>query len=572
MSMPRVPGFIEQPPPNNLAELWTRPDASFPNELWPADVLAQVVRDPVGWLTVEEHFHVDEIHGGRGCVVVSAGDSAVLDSTCWTGRDLGNVSVWGDDTFEDGLTQTDEDRHVEFFLQARQTSGSVLPVIDVALPFLWYWDAFPVVNGWHYLNHAGRDQELIRLEATAEAWKVEVRALELRQYLSARRQDAVVQIDIVTKRDLAEFDRVDDEFANAWAHFDLHILHDRSMPNRKASSRLLGQYVVSGLANSRVPRWQERREDRVYPEFVYGVDAETGQALKHNCDYEHLGTYFDKDASRLHYLTPIYFKREVLQPYAAQPGRYRLSVTRLECLNLWGMDISINSVGLVEAYLGDLGRDLPSEEWAHWVAYNVIPEGKMEEGRFRRDFLGQWASSKDPAGDLRRARAKAAVSSESLLGSPIWKPLERDIAAEFESIIGPLTDDPSALGPTLLLLTKALVDAIDPKPLKTYLTTYEKGEQSLQLLRRLVNELTDDGDGDPTEILRSLQGFRSAGGVAHLAGSRRPVVTAVLGISDMTNIEAFEFVATQLSDCLNRISDLCDNVAANSTPEDSSNG
>jgi hypothetical protein len=555
MSIPRIPGYIDQPDPNNLADLWSKPGASFPDELWPVAALTQIVRDPVTWLTVDEHFHVDETHGGRGCVVVPTDAAgAALKSTGWIGRDLGNVGIWGDGTFEDGLSQAND----EFFVQARQPSGVVLPVIDVTLPFLWYWDAFPVSDGWHYLNHAGREQELIRWDVAPEKWKVEVRALELRQYLSARAQDAIVQVDIVTKRDGPKFDRVDDEFANQWAHFDLHILHNASMPKRKAFSRLLGQYIVSGLANSRVPRWQERREDRVYPEFIYSIDAETGQPLKHHSDHDQLGTYFDEDDSRLHYLTPIYFKREVLQPYAAQPSRYRLSVTRLECLDLWGMDISINSVGLVEAYLGDLGRDLPSDEWSHWVAYNVIPEGKTEEGRFRRDFLGQWANSKDPAGDLRRARARAAASSQAVLGAPIWKALDWDVTAEFESIMGPLTDEPSALGPHLLLLTKALVDAIDPVPLKTYLSTHEKGEQSLQLLRRLVTELGDDGDA--TKILRALQGFRSAGGVAHLAGSRRPVVAAALGISDMKNIEAFEYVASQLTDCLTKVADLFDTV------------
>lgn len=149
MSVPRIPGYIDQPEPNNLADLWSKPDASFPDELWPTAALAQIVRDPIGWLTVEEHFHFDEIHGGRGCVVVPTGGvGAALQSTNWIGRDLGNVGIWGDDTFEDGLTQADDERHVEFFVQARQPSGVVLPVIDVALPFLWYYDAFPVANGW----------------------------------------------------------------------------------------------------------------------------------------------------------------------------------------------------------------------------------------------------------------------------------------------------------------------------------------------------------------------------------------------------------------------------------------
>lgn len=76
-------------------------------------------------------------------------------------------------------------------------------------------------------------------------------------------------------------------------------------------------------------------------------------------------------------------------------------------------------MGLVEVYLGDIGEKLPAAEWGHWKSYNVPPQGMMDEGRYRRDFLNQPANSKDPAGDLRRARARAAQISQSRLGSSI---------------------------------------------------------------------------------------------------------------------------------------------------------
>jgi hypothetical protein len=326
------------------------------------------------------------------------------------------------------------------------------------------------------------------------------------------------------------------------------------MGDRPAFSRLLGQYALVGLRNSRAPRFETRRQDHDYPTFIYAIDPETGQPLTHTCDPDKLGTYFDKDGTRLHYLTPIYFKREVLQPYAAEPARYRLSQTRLSCLDLWGIAISFNSSGLVEVYLGDLGRDLPSDEWGHWRSYNIPPEGTMDEGRFRRDFLNQWADSKDPVGDLRRARAKAVDISEELLGSPIWKQLPDDVNAEFNSLIGPLTDDPAALGPPLLLLTKALVDGIDPTPLKVYLKTFEKDEKSLRLLQRYAEELGDTSD--ITAVLRDLQAFRSRGGVAHLAGSGRDKAAKDLGISELSNWDAFESVAIRVTACLNELTEL----------------
>jgi hypothetical protein len=514
-----------------------------------------VSNNPSGWLTIEEHFFTDAKHGGTGCILVRPEQSiSALQETSWIGQELGTASVWGNGGFGNGLEATDGDIRIEFFTQGRTASGASLPIIEVSQPFLWYWDAFPTSNGWGYLNRAGREQELIRWKRAHSSWKIEVRVLEFRQFLAARGRNAILQLDYVHKISSPEFERVDDEFKNEWTHFWFHVSHEVAMGDRSAFSRLLGQYVMVGLRNSRAPRFETRRQDRDYPTFIYAIDSETGHPLTHTCDPDKLGTYFDKDGTRLHYLTPTYFKREVLQPYAAEPTRYRLSPTRLSCLNLWGIAISFNSAGLVEVYLGDLGRDLPSDEWGHWRSYNVPPEGTMDEGRFRRDFLNQWASSKDPVGDLRRARAKAASISEKLLGSPIWKPLPDDVNVEFNSLIGPLADDPAALGSPLLLLTKALVDGIDPVPLKANLKTFEKDEKSLRLLQRYAQELGDTSD--ITAVLRDLRGFRSRGGVAHLAGSSRDKAAKDLRISGLSNWDAFESVAIRVTACLDALAEL----------------
>ena len=328
----------------------------------------------------------------------------------------------------------------------------------------------------------------------------------------------------------------------------------RLWAEKPAFSRLLGRYLIRGVRNSRVPRFEEWDQVHEYPEFIYGTDRESGQPLSHTCDPEQLGSYFDKDDTRLHYLTPVYFKREVLQPYAAEPGKYALSATRLSCLGLWGVDISFNSVGLVEVYLGDLGCKLPAAEWGHWKSYNVPPRGKMDEGRFRRDFLNQPANSKDPVGDLQRARTRAAGVSEALLGSPVWKPLPADAQAEFESLVGPLSDAPAALGQALLVLTKTLVDGIDPAPLKKFLVSYEKDERSLSLLGRFSEAL--GGHPELITVFRKLQGFRSAGGVAHLAGSGRAKAAADLGVTGLTAWDAFESVATRLTTSLTALTEL----------------
>jgi hypothetical protein len=564
MSMPLIPGYTQQPRRDTLADLWARPLGNYPDDLWLDDDLRTVTANPAGWLVIEEHFFTDAKHGGRGCVLIdSEHAAAALEDTEWLGRDVGNVSAWDDGRLDNGLTATERGVDVEFFVHARQPVGAIAPVVEINLPFLWYWDAVPAGSGWKYLNEAGRDQDLVRWEVTGDSWRVEVRALEFRHFLAACKRHAIIQLDLVPKVDSDEFDRVDDEFRNEWAHFGFHAVHDLSMLNHPAFSRLLGRYLVRGMKNTRVPRFEEHEKEVEYASFIYALDHESGRPLTHTCDPDQLGTYFDRDGTRLHYLTPVYFKREVLQPYAAEPARYLLSNSRLSCLNLWGLDISFNSIGLVEVYLGDIGERLPADEWGHWRTYNVPPEGEMDEGRFRRDFLNQWAGSKDPMRDLRKSRQNAMSVSEALLGAPLWKELNVEIKAEFESLIGPLTDDPAGLGAPLLVLTKVLVDGIDPVPLKRHLENHDSGEKSLSMLRRYVQELGDTAD--VTAILRELQSFRSKGGIAHLAGSSADKARAALEIEGLSNLQAFESIATRLTSCLHELTALMSRKLAEST-------
>ncbi|MEZ5410187.1 MAG: hypothetical protein R2761_19310 [Acidimicrobiales bacterium] len=564
MSTPIVPGYLKGPRRDCLADLWQRPPGDYPDELWPLDVLGEILREPTGWITVCEHYSSDVRHGGRGCVLSApAAVAAALADTRWVGTDLGTFSVWenseGAAGFDTGLHSTERGTDLEFFAQVKRPAGSPDPILDISQPFLWYFDAYPVRGGWAYLNRAGRPQELVRAQLAREHWIVEVRALEFRQFLHACGRDAIMQVDCAPLTSTDDFERVDDEFSSAWANFDFVATSERSYSDG-GFARLLGQYVVEGSRTSRVPRFEERRRDVTYPDFVYGIDPSTGEPLSHTCDPSELGTYFDADNSRLHYLTPVYFKREVLIPYAQEPNRYRLSRTRLTCLDLWGLDISFNTAGLVEVYLGDLGRDLPSDEWGHWITYNTMPEGEMERGRFRRDFLNQFAASPDIPGDLRRAREGVAEATERVLGAPVWRPLGDDVAPEFESMIGPLSEDPVALQGPLILIAKCFVDAIDPAPLKTFLGDAQSGERSLSLLGRTAERL--GGSSDDVEALRALYDVRSAGGFAHLGGSRREAALARLGIEDMSTIDAFDHVALRIIDCLQELTALMDRAAS----------
>lgn len=560
MSTPWIAGYTAPAQPCSLATGWRQPEGNYPIELWPTKEMQRVTPEPTGWIVVKEHFFTEDKHGGTASILIKPEDAGkVLRHDGWIGRELGEVSVWDDGTFEDGLTGVDRDVEVEFFCQVRQHHDLRLPSVEISFPFLWYWDAIRDGNRWFYLNRAGSDEELVRAEVSENSYCVEVRALELRQYLTARDRALVVQQDYVPKTETTDISRVDAKHRDSWCYFTWLCTSEPSLGERPGFSRLLGQYIVGPMSGPRVPRWQERQASQTYPELQYGIDPRTGAALRHTCDPEQLGTYFDRDDSRLHYLTPVCFKREVLGRYTSQPSRYCVTATRLSCLDLWGMAISTNTAGLVEVYLGDLGRDLPPDEWNHWLGYNVAPEGRMAEDRFRRDFLNQPACSRDLPGNLRRARSAAAKASDNLLGAPVWKDLKEPERTEFDRLHAPMSSEPRALSGPVLTLTKSLVDAIDPRPLRSYLGDQAKDLQQLGLLDAFVKSLS--GNDSISAVFKNLQRLRSSGGIAHLSGADRDKAVERMGIVGMSPQQAFDSICLRLTDALIEITKLINNLA-----------
>lgn len=559
--MPRISGFGRTDAIPTLATRWSRPPGEYPQELWPIALLRRVTPEPTGWLTVEEHFHRDDMYGGTHSVLAAhEAEERVLGSTSWSGlHTIGEIQLWNDGRFSDGLTTGEDPAQPDlfFFTAVREHHRRVDPTFEITPTFLWYWDAFPTTTGWSYLNAAGRDVELIRTDVGMDSWRIQVAALELRTFLAEAGRDLLVQVDYTTTIDHEDFERVDNQFRSDSAIFDWVALHHSDIGGRPAFSNVMGKYLIAGLRTSRLRRSEERGESQTYAEFIYDVDPGNGNMLTHVCDPGQLGDY--KDNSKLHQLTPVYFAREVLGRYADEPSRYRVTASRLECLDLWGIDISTNTAGLIEVYLCELGS-LPAAEQSHWVAHNVPPEGQMEEGRFRRDFLNQTASSPDPVGELHRARSRAAEATETLLGSPLWTALDPQTRGEFDHVVGPTTRDSSSLGPPVLTLAKAMVDGIDPAPLKSFLGGAESGERSLALLGRFLEDLGDTEDA--LEPFRALQTYRSAGGVAHLGGAKAAGARERLGIEGLSPWPAFVHVVEQLTGALNHISDLVAAVSA----------
>ena len=159
-----------------------------------------------------------------------------------------------------------------------------------------------------------------------DEWKVEVSALEMRTFLAASGRELLVRKDytVLTTDEIDAFERVDDNHRTAWSNFDWFAIMDEGIiRDASAFSNVMGKYVVEGRVTARVRRIEARNAYKNYVEYVHGIDPRTGEMKRHTCNPRMLGDY--ADSSRLHSMTPIYFSRDVLNRYASEPNRYKVT-------------------------------------------------------------------------------------------------------------------------------------------------------------------------------------------------------------------------------------------------------
>jgi len=159
--------------------------------------------------------------------------------------------------------------------------------------------------------------------------------------------------------------------------FGLHYGDYRGLSEQNAFSRLLGKRLVSPLSKEKSGFWGFAEvEPRKYVDFIILVD-EYGNEVLNTSSGANLSNNFGANPGHPHYLTPVFFRKAVLDKYYQQPGKYSFEPGYLRCAGLWGMSLDNHLDDYVVAWLGDLGRDLPYQEQLHWRSHNVAPTGRV---------------------------------------------------------------------------------------------------------------------------------------------------------------------------------------------------
>ncbi len=384
---------------------------------------------------------------------------------------------------------------------------------------------------FHRLYHDGKSNQYVKIDeggdeqvvAVVESNRVKIRLKEIRQFLAIKEMHLSIQFNCrehseytLGKLGLIEGGGAQRDGPCCWVlrYGEVHF------NSQNAFSRLYGKRLIEPLPKSKsgFSGFAEKQK-KEYVDFITGVDDD-GDEIKHSCA-----------APGDLYLTPVSFRKQVLDKYYQRPSKYKVSDSALWCGALWMIQIDNHHDDKVCAWLGDLGRDLPYKEQQHWREYNFASETGVSETYYRRQIDTQFIDSSRPEHMFSQRLNEVEKISQKQLGWQLLLSLKPDDKHHLQSIRIPSADEQRDFDELILGLTKILVDSLNEEQLKA-LIPHEQRKSLTGSISRLEAALAACGADDASEhlsFLRKLQKLRSAGS-AHRKGDSYDKIAQEFGV------------------------------------------
>ncbi|KXV61474.1 hypothetical protein AD947_00660 [Acetobacter tropicalis] len=445
--------------------------------------------------------------------------------------------------------------NVEPLVYFRNFHGIKPDQFDLSEEFRLFHNLYFDKNSNNFIYIDGRGNEVIVAEIGDK--KVRVLTSFLKKYLAARQMNLAVFFDHRANSDLSllEVNNLAEpvEFSSKDRCYSLGF--GDGIFSGKTFSRLLGKKIIYAPPIEACGVWPyEDAEKKEYKEFIVGIDAE-GSLIKNTCDPDCLANYFGSNEESSHYLTPVWFSRDVLEKYYNNPGKYSVEDGYVRCGSLWGIQIDNNIPDHVMVYLGDLGRDLSSEEQGHWVNYNLTPSDRTpSKVNFERSFNAKFSIPSEPDLLFKYLYQKL---NEKWMEKNGWH-LFREIHSGDEHIIKQVrllfSNNLGEFDHQILFLVKLLIDYLNESQLVSACGGALPDEKGIGKLDRYLTKYNYPHRVRDIKLLRLLQNLRSSG-AAHAKGGRFDRVHKDIGLDKKSAPEVFREIMEKINKMLNDIHD-----------------
>ena len=366
--------------------------------------------------------------------------------------------------------------------------------------------------------------------------EIKIRLKEIKEFLFAKNIYLVLQFDMRehSLNTLEELELSEKEFyKDNLLTYTLKYGNFGGFSPNNAFSRLLGKKLIVPFEN------QSRKKKDKFVEYIITID-DNGNEIVFTSNPDELSNEFSPQKDIPKYLTPIFFKKEVLDKYYNQPSKYSIDASILSCGSLWSMQIDNHQDDIVCVWLGDLGRSLSYEEQLYWRSFNIPPSGSISETYYKQQLLAEFTDSEHPEHIFKYKYNELAKISEEKLGWKFLLPLSKEDEHYFTTLRVPSTNEQKEFDELVLALTKVLIDSLNEKELNKYINKDEiqdiKG--SINRLEKILenNQIVDDIEA--IDFLRKLQNLRSSSS-AHRKGKNYKKSTKIFEIDTKSLSDVF---------------------------------
>lgn len=368
--------------------------------------------------------------------------------------------------------------------------------------------------------------------------EIKVRRSYLKAFMAATQTNLLLYFELTRhfkyKQDFSDDERSDRACITSYSG-------DSYVDGYESFTRVLGKKLIHCDVVDACGIWPYERQKN-YEDFIIGGDVDA--AIKFSCNPDLLANYFGDNKGSPHYLTPIFFKKEVMQKYYGS-SEYEITDGHLSRNGAWSLRFDNNHSGHISVFLGDLGKDLPEKEQTYWKSFNILPDGRrISETNFQRSFMGRFFDPENPEHRFKSSFESLQQKWLKVFGWNLFLPLAEKDYHFFSSIRSMLTDEQSEFDALILSIAKITIDSVNIKELRRFLDSGDDEGKSIVLLEATFKKLGLTGSDEASAFLRGVQSVRSTG-VAHRKGTEYDKVIARLNIDEDNYKSEFDEILTK---------------------------
>lgn len=347
--------------------------------------------------------------------------------------------------------------------------------------------------------------------------KVSVRSSYLARYRALKQLDLWLYTDVISHLPEVTSEHDFTRFNSEWKSDDSAGTNSVGTPFGYPSALFMAKKFFGPPPIERCNLWEYEDRTQVYEDFIIGED-EFGVPVTFTCEEAKLADYFGKNLEAPHYLTPVFFRSDVLQKYYNNTELYEVTEGSVSCRARWHLRLDNDHSEYVAVFLGDLGRDIPRSERQYWKGFNIAPPGSMSSTYARRSYLGHWVDAEQPDHQFKDAYRGLQEKWRSEIGWQLYREPHDIDQGVLSRLHVPLNETQTEFEDQLLILAKLLVDFLNEKAIGKIIGQGPDNERGIGKLQRLFNLAGYEGWHEDVSLLRQIQELRSRVS-AHSKGS-----------------------------------------------------